>query len=150
MRTYGPGSGNGKWAGGDAISQKCCWAICVAFGVGLGSTGAAVETTVRTVVGRKAPGVGVPLPPWVLTLDKVAAVVGTNAASVGVPLPIWVMTIDGVGVPLPPWVSTLDKVAVVGRGARGNAPGVGLPTTLDVSALDNVASAATGTSGTVA
>jgi hypothetical protein len=165
MCTYGPGKGSGKCAGGEAMSQKRCWAICVAIRVGWGG---AIGTTVETVVGRDAASVGVPLPLWVLTLGEVAAVVGTSAASVEVPLSLEVMTADGVdvfdgaiasgacgnvtsvGVATTPGESTLDKVASVGKGACGNTFGVGLPTTLCVSTLDNVATVATGTSGTVA
>ena len=85
MCTYGPGKGSGKCAGGEAMSQKRCWAICVALRVGWGG---AIGSTVETVVGRDAASVGVPLPLWALTLDEVAAAVATNAASVGVPLPL--------------------------------------------------------------
>ena len=167
MRTYGPGRGNGRRAGGAAMSQECRWAIWVAFGVGCasmgtaGAKGAAVGPTVGRVVGRNAAGVGVPLPPWVLTLDKVAAAVGTKAAGVplspwvltldkvaaaagtkaagvGVPPPLWEKGIDGVEVPLPPLVSKLDKVAVVGRGACGSAASVGLPAAHGVSILEAV------------
>ena len=99
-----------------------------ARGVGALVGGTGVEGTVTTV--------GVPLPPWVLTLDKAPAALGTSAASVEVPLVVWAIALDGVD----------DRVE---SGAGGNAIGVALPTSLGVSTLDNLAVAVgTGAGGT--
>src|SRR5579859_3836382 len=62
MRMYGPTGGSGKWAGGDATSQKRCWAIWVALAVGSGAAGVAVGASVGTRVGR---GVGTVVGPAV-------------------------------------------------------------------------------------
>src|SRR6266566_1749057 len=50
----GPVAMGGGWAAapGGAISQECCWATSVAFGVGVGADNVAVFATVGTEVGR--------------------------------------------------------------------------------------------------